>query len=417
MKIAWIASDIPYPPNTGGKILVYNRISELHRRGHKIFLYAFASPQERKIGELQALHDICESVVIYRKRTTWQTLVRFFLTRSVPFRILRRPSDGLLRDLEACVEQRSIDIVQVESPVLAMPSSWQQGRRTCALFYDFISLEHQELARTAQHLSLGSPVRTLYQAEARRERAIVFEMLRQNPFDRYLFVSDTEREAIAAAFPLLEQRLIAVPIGINIANLSEIIPLSSHSLGKDSRKKLLFFGTFDNRANADAARWFVRAVFPRILRECPEAVFLVVGNKADKYVGDLQSGHVDVYSNVEGVKPYLAAADLCILPLRGGGGVRVKLLEAVAARKIIVTTSLGKDGTSFSSDRHLLVADTAEEFARRCVEALYFPERFEQMIEEAYALLKGRYSWQAVGDQLENLYRTTLESIRSSTGL
>lgn len=93
------------------------------------------------------------------------------------------------------------------------------------------------------------------------------------------------------------------------------------------------------------------------------------------------------------------------MPLRGGGGVRVKLLEAVAARKVVVTTSLGLDGVAFCPDRHVRVADSAEEFARHCVDVLSHPERFVQMTQDAFALLDEKYSWTAVGHQLENLYR------------
>jgi glycosyltransferase involved in cell wall biosynthesis len=93
--------------------------------------------------------------------------------------------------------------------------------------------------------------------------------------------------------------------------------------------------------------------------------------------------------------------------------VRVKLLEAVAARKIVVTTSLGMDGVSFRPGKHLLVADTAAEFAQRCAEVLQNPEFFRRMTEDAYTLLRDEHSWRAVGDRLEGVYLSALERIRS----
>jgi glycosyltransferase involved in cell wall biosynthesis len=409
MNIAWVVPDIPYPLNTGANIAIYNRIFEMRRRGHRIQLFTFATPDEAEMAGLEALRDVCERVVVYPKLGTWRALVKFCLTRTTSLRVLRRPTHQAISDLQGVLGGQAIDILQVESPITTAPCLRHKGRGACALFYDFISLAHEESARIAQHLSLASPMKALCQMESKRAKAATFEMLKRDPFDCYLFVSDTERQTIGKAFPHLGDRLITVPIGLDIDSFSEAVSSAPVSPGKGCSNRLLFFGTFENPANRDGASWFATSILPLILKELPEAMFMVVGKKANRYVGHLRSPNVTVYSDVDDVKSYLAQAAACVLPLRGGGGVRVKLLEAVAARKIVVTTSLGMDGVSFRPGKHLLVADTAEEFAQRCAEVLQNPELFRRMTEDAYTLLRDKHSWSAVGDQLENLYETALK--------
>ena len=90
MNIAWVAPDIPYPLNRGANIAIYNRIFEMHRRGHRIQLFTFATPDEAEMAGLEALRDVCERGAVYPKLGTWRALVKFCITRTTPLRALGR---------------------------------------------------------------------------------------------------------------------------------------------------------------------------------------------------------------------------------------------------------------------------------------------------------------------------------------
>lgn len=406
MRIVWIAVDVPYPPNSGGNVCTYSRIRELARRGHRIRLFAFARPDEIAGRTFEPLREICEDVRVYPKRAVRRALLRY-PTSSVPMRVLTRPAAALSAAVGEVVAENWADIIQIETSVLADCLADPGFEGKAPAFLDFFSLMYEEAERIAAHLPAASPRRALFRLEAKRARAFEHGALRQDKFHRYQFVSDAELDRVGALFPHLREKLVHVPIAVDLEAFAapegaSVVRCDAH--GAAFGKNILFCGSFENPANEDAARWFARDIFPLVRREFPEVHFVIVGRNARKTVGDLRSAEIEIFSDVKDVRPHLYCADLCVMPLRGGGGVRVKLLEAVAAERTIVTTRLGMEGICLVPHEQLLVADCEQEFAGRCLEVLRQPQRFAEMAREARAVLAMKHSWKAVGDQLESLY-------------
>ncbi|HEV2178159.1 MAG TPA: glycosyltransferase family 4 protein [Terriglobia bacterium] len=416
MRIVWIAVDVPYPPNSGGNVCIYSRIRELARRGHRIRLFAFARPDEIAGRTFEPLREICEDVQVYPKRSAKRALLGY-PTSSVPMRVLTRPAEALSAAVGEMVRENWAEVIQIETSVLArcLPDPGFEGKAPA--FLDFFSLMHEEAERIAAHLPAFSSRRALFRLEAKRARAFEHGALRQDKFYRYQFVSDAELDRVGALFPHLRQKLVHVPIAVDLEAFAapegpSVVRCDGHRAA--SEKNILFCGSFENPANEDAARWFARDILPLVRREVPEVRFVIVGRNARKTVGDLRSAQVEIFSDVEDVRPHLYCADVCVMPLRGGGGVRVKLLEAVAAERTIVTTRLGMEGVCLVPYEHLLVADREEEFARHCVEVLRQPARFQPMAQEARVVLARHHSSEAVGDQLESLYEDARSSVAAA---
>lgn len=410
MRILWIAPDVPYPLNTGGNVAIYNRIRELHRRGHRISLLAFGRPHDMERSVIEPLREICEDVAVFPKLPQWRVLGRYLLASQLPLRVITRPVQGLRSRLATILKENPPDILQVENSILAdvIPVS-TAGSKVVSLV-NFHSLVYEEFERIAAHLPPLAPHRWLFSLEARRAKAFETGIFQKDNFEKYLFVSDVELRSVAALFPRLAQKLVHVPISIDLKPYEGMGAVEKCGLHKSTRqKRILFFGGFENPANQDAACWFARAIFPRVKQTFSDLAFVVVGRNAKRYVGDLASSDVEILGDVQDMRPHLACADLCVMPLRSGGGVRVKLLEAIAARRIVVTTSLGLDGVTFRAGKEVLVADKEEEFAALCAEVLADPARFERLRNDAYAVLRDKHSWSAVGDQLENLYEMALK--------
>jgi len=410
MTIIWVVPDLPYPLNTGANVAIYNRMREMSRRGHTQTLMAFIPPGNSGGSVPGSLTEICSKVFTYSKLSRWGAMRRYVLPSSPPFRVITRPARQLQLDLARIIEQRSPEVVQIENSILAhaLPNSRMPGRTS--FFINFHSLLHQEYERISAHAPLFSPSKVVFHIEASKIKEFELGILQKDDFDGYFFVSDVEMRCMGGLFPHLKDKLAHVPIGLDLDSWAGLQPIVKCELHRGvPGKNILFFGGFENPANLDAVRWFAQAVFPSVRRECPATTFVMMGRNALRYVADLRSTNIEILSDVEDVRPHLACADLCVMPLRGGGGVRVKLLEAVAAHKVVVTTSLGLEGVSFSPGRHVLVADTAEDFTRHCVDVLSHPERFAQMSQDAFALLGKKNSWTAVGDQLESLY---LDAVR-----
>lgn len=414
MTIVWVTPDVPYPLNTGANVAIYNRMREMSRRGHTQILLAFTHPRDLSQTFPAALKEICAKIFLYPKVNRWRALGMYLLVSRLPLRVITHPAQRMRDDLGQILEQTSPEVVQIENSILAhvLPTRRPAGRTS--FFINFHSLVHQEFERIAAHASPFSPSKIVFQLETGRTREFELDIFRKDEFDGYLFVSDVEMWCMGGLFPHLKSKLAHVPIGLDLDSWAGLQPIVKCDLHRGvPGKNVLFFGGFENPANLDAVRWFARDVFPHVRRECPATTFVIMGRNAQRYVADLRSSNIEILSDVEDVRPHLACADLCVMPLRGGGGVRVKLLEAIAARKVVVTTSLGMEGVSFSPGRHVLVADTTEDFTRHCVDVLSHPERFAQMSQDAFALLDEKYSWTAVGDQLENLY---LGAVRRGRG-
>ncbi len=168
---------------------------------------------------------------------------------------------------------------------------------------------------------------------------------------------------------------------------------------------LVFTGKMDYRPNIDAAAWFVKDVWPLVRSQAPTAHVYLVGKNPSPAVHALgQDPQVHVTGYVPEVLPYLAAADCYIAPLRVGGGTRLKLLEALACGLPIVSTTLGAEGLEVNSGQHLLLAQSAEEFAQDVLHLLTDRELAAKLGANARELAVKRYDWEVLLPRLAAAY-------------
>jgi glycosyltransferase involved in cell wall biosynthesis len=153
---------------------------------------------------------------------------------------------------------------------------------------------------------------------------------------------------------------------------------------------------------------FVREVFPLILRERPAATFTAVGHRAPAEVQRLAGPNVMVTGWVDDVRPHLARAAVVAVPLRMGGGTRLKVLEALAMGKGVVTTSLGCEGLNVRHGEHLLVGDTPKAFADAVLYLLDRRDVAEELGSRGRQLVERSYGWAASVARLEAFYRNLI---------
>jgi glycosyltransferase involved in cell wall biosynthesis len=160
---------------------------------------------------------------------------------------------------------------------------------------------------------------------------------------------------------------------------------------------MVFTGTMDYRPNVDATRWFVREVFPRVRRRVPGAEFYVVGANPSPAVRALaEVTGVTVTGAVEDVRPFVAGSRVYVVPLRVGGGTRLKVLEAMASGIPMVSTGLGCEGLEVQPDTHYLRADEPESFAEAVAQILLGERDASAMVKSARRLAEERYDWQVL---------------------
>jgi polysaccharide biosynthesis protein PslH len=213
----------------------------------------------------------------------------------------------------------------------------------------------------------------------------------------------------------LEQSLSALPyefavcsepdrkvVGANanvwvIPNGIELPAQKKHLQDENSTPVLLFLGYMAYEPNTDAALFFAKRVLPLIQRGIPRVKFLVVGKDPPPSVCRLNDGKsVVVTGTVPEVADYLSSATVVVVPIRFGGGTRIKILEALAHRKAIVSTTKGAEGIDVQPGRHLLLADSPEDLAKSCTRLLRDSGLRTQLGEDGFCLVRDHYQWECI---------------------
>jgi glycosyltransferase involved in cell wall biosynthesis len=168
---------------------------------------------------------------------------------------------------------------------------------------------------------------------------------------------------------------------------------------------LVFVGSMDWMPNIDAMRYFASDILPLIRKGRPNCRIAIAGRKPGSAIQDLgrRDPNIIVTGTVPDVRPYLWGSTVCVVPLRVGGGTRLKIFEAMAAKLPVVSTSIGAEGLPVEDGAHILIADSAELFAQRCLELLNDAEKREELAGRAWQLVSSRFSWEAIAREFETI--------------
>jgi glycosyltransferase involved in cell wall biosynthesis len=218
--------------------------------------------------------------------------------------------------------------------------------------------------------------------------------------DRVVAVSEADRKALQMILPDLA--VAVVPNGVDLEFYRPgIVP----PLAEARTHTLVFTGKMDYRPNVDAVLWFADAVLPLILAQAPDTRFYVVGQQPHERLARLaERPGITLTGRVPDTRPYIAAAGVYIVPLRIGGGTRLKVLEAMAMGQAIVSTRLGCDGFDFTDGREVLFADEPAAFAEAVLDLFRDREQAAVLGQTARAFVETHYGWDAIVPRLEALY-------------
>jgi polysaccharide biosynthesis protein PslH len=392
MRLLALTSDLPYPPTWGAAIRNQQFLKGLASR-HQVLLLTYADRhQAADARELEGTTGIAVRTVPWqaqeRKRLT--QLRSVFGQASHLGGIFHQPAMQAAID-EALAGGR-FDAILLEGSLLGR-FEFPPG---VPVVLDEHNIEYEMLARTYQ--SERSPVRKAfgfveYRKFRREERAA------WRRASHVVFTSERECEAMrrdGAAAPTS-----AVPNGVDLDYLR---PAPAPA----ERTNILFTGRIDYRPNTDAVLWFCRDVLPMIHSERPDAVFTVVGSSVPREVRRLAEPRIDITGHVPDVRPYWRRAAVTVAPIRFGGGTRLKVVEAMAAGRPVVSTSLGCEGIDAVPGEHLLVGDTPREFADAVIRLLAEPELAGALAARGRALVEERYGWPGLAWRLEAVLQSVL---------
>jgi polysaccharide biosynthesis protein PslH len=212
----------------------------------------------------------------------------------------------------------------------------------------------------------------------------------------HLLLATSARDQQMFQTELKIERVAVVPNGIDVG---EFAPAA----GPGEPGVILFSGLMSYYPNQQAIQWFLHSIFPRILREVPKARLIVAGAAPPRWLTGRRGSNVHVTGPVPDMRPYLERASVAIAPLRIGGGTRVKILEAQAAGRAVVSTSVGAEGLGLCHGESILLADTAETFGREVIRLLESPALAERIAANARKHVIQHFDWNRIGARLDSL--------------
>lgn len=389
MRILVLLNFVPYPLTSGAQLRAYHLIRRMAAR-HEVWLGIHVRSQA-DVEHTTPLRAFCEDVVVGWVRQAHPLahvpgLLRY-AAEGKPLELKFKWSEELATRVPALCEAVPFDVVLFEESTMApylecLPAG--SHRKHVLTFYDVDFLQARRIAQVAQPGMLM--VRAwLYALMAQRWEPRVAER-----FDCCITVSDVDRHHLLEANPCLSHVAI-VPNGVDTK--------AYHPLPEaNGPPVLMFIGSMDYAPCVDAVRYFHDAIWPVIRSAVPAVQWWIVGRNPGPEIAALEGDGIHVTGQVAEVTPYYQRSTACIVPLRSGGGTRLKILEAMALGRAVVSTSIGCEGLEITAGEHLLVADEPVEFAECVLRLIHAPALRERLVTDARARVEALYGWDQIAE-------------------
>lgn len=390
MHLLWIKTDLLYPLNSGGRIRTFEMLRAIRRR-HEVTYLALddgtATPEA-----LAHAREYATRVELVPQHRPAKGTPAFFaallanLLSPDPYVIDRYRSPALAERIRHwCGQDIDLLVCDFIFPAPAVPLTAAVPR---------IVFQHNVEARIwARHASVGRTAahRAYFGLQHRRMRRAEAELCAR--FDGVVAVSESDADEFRADYGL--PRVESVPTGVN----TDFFQVTDPAVREPGH--LLFLGAMDWMPNADGIRWFVKEVLPLVRRDEPGVRLTIVGRDPIAGVRELHApdGGVVVTGTVPDVRPYLAAAAVFVVPLRVGGGTRLKLYEGLATGIPTVSTTIGAEGLPLEDGVHLRVADTPQDMADAIVSLVRDRAGAARMGAAAADYVRGAFGWDGVAEQ------------------
>jgi glycosyltransferase involved in cell wall biosynthesis len=392
LRILWVKAGGLVPTDVGGRIRSYHILRELARR-HSITFFSFYAEHP---GDIHAqLTEVFERVVciplripVPRGRGEAFHFARHVLS-PLPYSVAKHSRPEVVAALRMLLSTESYDVIICDFAIAGGVLPW--GMR-----YPKILFAHNVEAQIwhRRFRSASNPIWKMvawceYRKMLRYERRCVKNA------DHVFTVSENDREVFTT---FIDRKCITViPTGVDTEYFQP-------AAGTGQTDGLVFTGSMDWMPNEDAILYFAREILPLIRREIAQVTLTVAGRLPSRRLLALATAdnRIRVTGRVDDIRPYMREGSVFVVPIRVGSGTRLKIFEAMAMGKAVVSTSIGAEGLPVTDGKNILIADTPERFARSVVSLLRQPEQCRSLGLAARWYVEQKHSWKAVTDVFED---------------
>lgn len=407
MRILWLKTELLHPIDKGGKIRTYNMLREL-KREHEITYLTLDDGSDETARSLAA--EYCHDLVRIPHRTRPKFSPGFYaelatnLVSPLPYFMKKYESAEMRRAIGELARANRFDVIVCDflQPSINLPDNLPVG---------LVLFQHNvEAMIWKRHYEVqANPIKKAY-LKKQWHKAVAYERTASRRFDLVVAVSKDDADSIRREYEV--ENVVDIPTGVDIDYFQ---PAADAVVRPNS---LVFTGSMDWLPNEDAMQYFTKEILPLIKERIPDLLLTIVGR--DPYPSLVELSKRDptvvVTGRVADVRSYIESASVFIVPLRIGGGTRLKIYEAMAMERPVVSTSIGAEGLPLKSGEQILIADTPAAFANSVISLLADPQGAKELGRRAANAVREQFGWARVTERFAEACETTLEGKSAIAG-
>ncbi len=391
MNIAWVKAGKLLPVDTGGKLRSFNLLQQLGKR-HRVTVLTYYDGARDQAYERDMAQEFPGAITLPTARSangSMTELLRYAraLLAAAPYAIEKFTHPAVRELVDAWMRVRAFDVVVCD--FLSASQNFPDDLRIPTVLFQH-NVE-TELWRRQARFEPHAVKRVAFRLEAFKMAR--YEVAAVARFHHVIAVSEHDRQLMTRMVD--PERISVVPTGVDIARFQAVAATPSRT------PLVMYLGSMDWEANIDGVEWFCGDMWPRVRAAVPNAEFRIVGRNPDARVQRLAGDGVTVTGTVPSVVDHLAEAAVVVVPLRIGGGTRLKIFEAMGAARAVVSTTVGAEGLEVTPNENILLCDDATAFADAVV-TLLRDEAARRRIGAAATALADRHDWSRVISGFEN---------------
>jgi len=395
MRLLFLAPRVPWPADTGGKIRTVNILKQMTKFA-QIHLACF-SFEENDPGHAKELKKLGIAVTLVPAQDPGMIpKAAGIMLNPIPWSVAKYYSKNMERVLKSLHQTHPFDAVHTDHAHMAQYSHCFNNR-PCII--DEHNVEYKILERCAE-VEKNLLKKIIYATQADKMKN--FETRQIRMCSRYLAVSDDDLRLLdELAGTQKKGRGHVIPNGVDVDFFQ-----GSNAPPSGSEDALAFTGSLDWLPNDDAAVFFCREVLPLIWQQNTSVKFYIVGKNPSATVKKLaqKDPRIVVTGRVDDVRTFIQRAKVFVVPIRIGGGTRLKILEAMSMRKAVVSTTVGAEGIACTRDVDIVLGDTPQAFAQKVIVLLKDQQKRETLGTAARKLVLENYDWRVIGKKLNQIY-------------
>ena len=407
LRILWLKTELLHPVDKGGRIRTYNMLREL-KRDHEITYLALddgASGQNEK----KLATEYCHELICVPHRTAPKFSPGFYrdlvanLASPLPYFMKKYESKGMRREIERLLKEQTFDVMVCDflQPSVNVPANLDVAT---VLFQHNVEAmiwkRHYELQK--------NPLKRAFLYDQWR-KTWRYERSACRKFDLVVAVSAADEQQMREEYDLRRAAAVATGVDIDYFSPSGAITPEKHNI--------VFTGSMDWLPNEDAMQYFIRELLPLVRKEIPDVTLTVVGRNPYASLVELSKSDksIVVTGRVDDVRPFIEKAAVYVVPIRIGGGTRLKIYEAMSMGKPVVSTTVGAEGLPVTNNQELVLADSASDFASALIRVFRDREWAAELGGRAAKLVREKFGWRRVAESFAAVCAEAVNSPQKGT--